>query len=359
MSSYHALSSHGLKKQAANPFYSAGRHLLTRGFWPTLERAGARLASGGGRYAHLGGKVEAGARRIGKVAPWLEGYGMVGMAAPIFGHELPGSEFALAVGDPFYSGVYAVPELIRTGRLSSGKYDQAIEQDAKEGARLAGSQWMDTINYDPRAAYDTNAYLGVLRTGGVDTESAGKYLTPGQIHQPSTYHKIFNSITDSNANLIPEVQQRIYNTLNKSASIWGGVKKIAPMLLPAAVLGGGAYNTYDAITSDKPYDVEAVKQEGADAAQAAIRRSIDSMSPYQRMMVRLDPSLAVQEMEKKLPGTVGMWEQMSGSPYQPGVLSGMRSAFGALSNGIRDTWNSRGVPKFYSTDAYGNQIYLK
>jgi hypothetical protein len=122
---------------------------------------------------------------------------------------------------------------------------------------------------------------------------------------------------------------------------WGG------RTLNAGMLGLAAYDTADAVGSETPYDQTAVQQEGYDGAQAAIRHQLSNLTPFQQHMARLDPSLAVNALEGRLPGSVAAWEQANGMSYQPGFLSGIQNA-----------WTGRGNPTYYSYDAGGNEHYL-
>ena len=117
--------------------------------------------------------------------------------------------------------------------------------------------------------------------------------------------------------------------------------------LTGGMVGMGLLDGVHAMTDDKPYDPTAVQQEGYNGGQAAIRDRMAHMTPFERRMAQMDPSLAVQGLENALPGTVSAWEQNNGQQYHPGILGGIAQA-----------WNGRGTPNYYSTDANGMPHYL-
>jgi hypothetical protein len=399
MGAYHALAT-PLHKQAALPLGAIGRSLMSRGLWGTAARGGQKLAQGGGRYAALGGHLATGASAMRKASPYLAGYGIAGMVADPLGYNLPGSSLAFNVGAPGWGALITAPSLIRSGRLATGNYNDDIERDARSGAQLAGRGWIQATQQHAPSAYDPGEYVRFLQANGIDTESAGRYLGGQRPQQPGMWRRIGNAFENPTGNVVPEVQQRIYDNMFKGASyteknaFWGqaarlagrtawqalrgqgknvasagwgatkanlratapgqflarhpGVGKWGGRALTTGMIGLSAVDGYDAITSDKPYDEVAVQQEGYDGAQAAIRDRLSKMTPFQRRMAQFDPSLSVHALEQQMPGTIASWEQASGSPYQPGILGGVQQA-----------WQGRGTPSFYSFDGAGNPQYIQ
>ena len=410
MSHYHALST-PMEKEAMPLLRAAGKSLLSKGFWRTAARGGEKLSQSGNRFAHLGGGIQTGANAMRKASPFLTGYGIAGMAASPFGYDLPGSSLAFNLGAPGWGALTVAPNAIRSARLATGGYNDAIKQDAQRGAQQAGTDWITATQSDGRNAYDTNTYRQVLP----------EYLGGTPVQRPSWWHRLGNAFENPTGNVMPEVQQGIYDQLHKGAAMekeamaaakaawklsraigsnaarghglasgpmgaqfgnfgrsalsagkagwqagtpsmflrahpnvgkWGG------RALTTGFVGLSAVDGYDAVTSDKPYDEQQVMQEGYDGGLSGIRQGLDGMTPFQRRMVQFDPSLAVQRMDGQLPGTIANWEQQNGQAYQPGVL-GTLSQFGQTVGGaVSGAWNGRGTPGFYSYDGAGNTHYL-
>lgn len=409
MGAYHDLAN-PLRKEAALPIAAIGRSLMRRGLWNSVARGGEMLANKGGRYATAGGLLSSGAKGVGKVAPYLTGYGIAGMVADPLGYNLPGSNLAFNIGAPGWGAVATAPSLVRTGRLATGKYDDSIEQDAMAGARIGGSQWIEATRQHAPSAYDSDAYVRFLQQNGIDTSAADRYLGPGRIQPQGMWRRVGNVFENPTGNVVPEVRQRIYDSMFKGAAyteleksafiptalrlgskayrgfraagagrIQSGLRSLrvgtgltrpqaqnigkwGGRTLTAGMLGMAAMDGYDAVTSDKPYDELAIQQEGYDGAQAAIRDRLSKMSPFQRRMAQLDPSLAVNALEQQLPGSVAEWERAKGQSYTPGLMGGLQQLWNTyqpvVSGGIRNAWDSRGTPNFYSTDAAGNNHYL-
>jgi hypothetical protein len=209
-------------------------------------------------------------------------------------------------------------------------------------------------NYGP-AAYDPDAYMEYLRGAGIATSGYSKYLSAERPKNPNWWHQLENAFSDANGNVLPEVQGRIYDNLHKNASLatlaqsnglkWA--KKGLGALWHTGMYALPAYGIYSALTADKPYDEELVRQEGYAGAQAGIQKRLSTLSPFERQMLRLDPSLATSGLESAIPGATAQWEKNTGQKYSPGFLGG-----------VLEAWNKRGTPSFYSTDATGRSVYL-
>ncbi len=396
MSFYHALAN-PLQKEAALPLRAIGRSLWNRGLWGTAARGGEVLAARGGRFQGLGNAIQSGGNAMKDVSPYLAAYGAAGMVGQPLGYDLPGSSLAFNVGAPGWGALMTAPNAIRSARLSTGKYNDAIKADAERGASRAAQDWITATQHDGQTAYDPAAYVRFLQENGFDTEAAGKYFGEDPVRRPGMWKRLGNVFENPTGNVLPEVREQIHGRITKQASFdwmekaamalaargaWaaargagtgvlrssaraGGAawKASAPgrfmtrhpnvgkwggRTLNAGMLGLSAYDTADAVGSDTPYDPNAVAQEGYDGMQAAIRSRLAAMTPFERQMVQFDPSLAVNAMGTQMPGAVSAWEQANGMPYQRGFLGDMQNA-----------WQSRGTPTFYSTDATGAPQYLK
>ena len=409
MSFYHALAD-PLTKESMQIVKTVGRSLLNRGAWGTVGRVGEKLADKGGRVGSFGKGLATASRGMDKASPWLLGYGTAGMVGDVSGkYELPGSSLAFNIATPFLGAAMSAGPLIQSMRLAGGKYDAGIKEDAQQGARQAGTDWITATQRNGRAAYDPAAYQRLLQESGVDTTAADRYLNREPVHRPSWWRRIGNAFENPTGNVLPEVQQGIYDQLYKGASIemekaaWaqalklgqrafarsrsagGGVigsgwralgttrsatppakwlrahpnaGKYTNLGINTALMGLGGYGAYDALTSDKPYDEQAVMQEGYDGAQAGIRKGLAGMTPFERSMARMDPSLAIMRMDGQLPGSIANWEQQTGQAYQPGFMGSLSQIGKAIGGSVGGAWNNRGTPGFYSYDSAGNTNYL-
>ena len=231
MSSYHALSD-PITKEAMPLLKTVGRSLLNRGTWGTAAHAGAKLALKGGRMGQAGGYLATGAGAMQKASPLMLGYGLAGMAGDVSGKfELPGSSLALAAATPFWGALSAAPGAIRSGRLATGGYDDAIKQDAQRGAQQAGTDWITATQADGRNAYDPTAYRQFLQANSIDTTGADRYLSGGPAERPNWWHRLGNAFDNPTGNVMPEVQRGIYAQMRKGAS--GGELEKAAMAAAA------------------------------------------------------------------------------------------------------------------------------
>jgi hypothetical protein len=424
MSFYHTLAD-PLTKESMQIAKTVGRSLLNRGTWGTVGRVGEKLADKGGRVGSFGKGLTTTATGIGKASPWLLGYGMTGLYGDLTGKfDLPGSNLAFNLSTPMIGAAMSAGPLIQSMRLSGGKYDARIKEDAQQGARQAGSDWITATQRNGQAAYDPAAYQRLLQENNVDTSAADRYLNREPVQRPSWWRRFGNAFENPTGNVLPEVQQGIYDQLNKGASVemekeammaaargaWrlsrgvgqevargsgfakgplggelgnflrsgrragmAGLRASAPANwmrahpnagkyaergLNTAFIGLGGWGAYDALTSDKPYDEQAVMQEGYDGAQAGIRKGLAGMTAFERSMARMDPSLAVSRMEGKLPGSIANWERQNGQAYQPGFMGSLSQIGQAIGGSVGGAWNNRGTPGFYSYDSAGNTNYL-
>lgn len=409
MSYYHALAD-PLTKESMQLAKTLGRSLLNRGTWGTVGRVGEKLADKGGRMGVFGRGLSATSRGIGKASPWLLGYGLTGMYGDLTGkYDLPGSNLAFNISTPVLGAAFSAGPLIQSMRLSGGKYDARIKEDAQRGAQQAGTDWITATQRNGQAAYDPAAYQRLLQENNVDTSAADRYLNGDPVKRPNWWRRFGNAFENPMGNVLPEVQQGIHDQMRKGASAemekeaWakalklgqrafarsrsagGGVigsgwralgtaRSAAPPSkwlrahpnvgkytghgVNAAFLGLGGYGAYDALTSEKPYDEQAVMQEGYDGGQAGIRKRLAGMTPFERRMAQMDPSLAVLRMDGKIPGAIANWEQQNGQAYQPGVMGSLSRIGKSIGGAATGAWNDRGKPEFYSYNSAGSADYL-
>lgn len=411
MSFYHELAD-PLTKEAMPLLKTVGRSLLNRGAWGTAARAGEKLVERGGRLGQAGGYLATGAGAMQKASPYLLGYGLTGLVGQVSGKfDLPGSSLAFNAAAPGWGALTAAAPAIQSARLATGKYNDQIKADAQRGATQAGTDWITATQRNGQTAYDPAAYTRMLQENGFDTEAADRYLDGGPAQQPGWYRRLGNVFENPMGNVMPEVQRGIYDQLHKGASemekeamaaaakaAWklsrsvgaaapefanfarsglragkAGWQASAPSMymranpwaaklpgraLNTAFIGSSLYGIGDAATSEKPYDEAQVIQAGYDGGQAGIRQGVAGMTPFQRQMVKWDPSLAVQRMEGQLPGAIAGWEQQNSQAYQPGFLGAMSQFGQSIGGAASAAWNVRGTPEFYNYDGEGAAKYL-
>ena len=124
--------------------------------------------------------------------------------------------------------------------------------------------------------------------------------------------------------------------------------------LGGATVYGGAKKMFGT-----PYDPEQVGQETASAAQAAIQKRMNSLSPMERFAVNMDPTLAVGFLEKEMPGSIAKWEQATGQRYNPGFLAALHDKANGPTKGKMYEFDAQGNKRFYpgqGVDAQGNKL---
>lgn len=273
--------------------------------------------------------------------------GVGGMAAGV-----PGAEHLLnlSMGPLSAVGAYA-PNVIRSSRLATGKYNNAIEQDARSGADQAGVDFLEMIHKDPSRAAKTTGYADYMEEAGLPLNgAAARYDTPYKPH--SIWKRTNDALLDPQELINERIHQGVASSMNKGASSIGGIiKGVGKSILPALGLGFGAKSIYDsgkAITEDKPYDVAAVQEQGYAAAQNAINKKFQEQPAWQRKLLQLDPSLATFAMAEHSPGAVAKFKAMYGpGGYSQGLLGSVQQA-----------WAKGGKPTYYQIDNNGRRNYV-
>ena len=333
-----------LQKQAA----AVGllKNLVRSGVWKTVGTAAAKHVAKPGVGGSAARALQGTANVLGgKVGTALGAYGMAGMVSPLAGVNLPGSSLLMNVAMPGWGAAFTAPSLISSARLNSDATKKKIADDAQAGARNAASDFISLTSYDPRTASDANQYRKLLQQNGVDSKAADEYLKGTRAKPMSRWETLGNLFENPDGLVGHEVRKQVQDALHKQAGIGSVLGKALPWIGGLGSAGAIGH----ALLSDKPYDAEAVKQEGYAGAQAGIQKRLGEMNALERMAVKLDPTLAIQGLDKKLPGSIKAWEQRSGMKHRPGMLSS-----------VANYWNSGGgEPEFYQYDASGNRHYLK
>ena len=335
-------------KQAA--LGAALKGLLRSGVWKTVGNATAgKLANKGLSGVAARGLNNTSKFMGGRGGNALQAYGMAGLVSPLAGVELPGSSLALGLSTPGWGAAMSAAPLITSARLNSAEMQRKIEDDAQQGARNAASDFISAAAHDPRSAHDAARYRGLLEQNGVNFAGADEYEKGTRVRPMSAWSTLGGVFENPDKLIANKVQQRVQGFIDKEANILSSTMRTAGKVLPwvfgASTLAGAGH----AMLADKPYDADAVQQEGYSGAQVAIQRKLKGMNSLERMAVKLDPTLAIRGLEQKLPGSVKNWEAKTGQAYRPGLLSS-----------VADYWNSGGgEQKFYQYDASGNRHYLK
>jgi hypothetical protein len=330
------------------------KSLYSHGAWKTLGQVAERGVSRPGAL----GTVARGTKGVadamnGKLGLGLGLYGATSMFTPLTGVSLPGSDLAFNLGMPIIGGMDTAANLITASRANTPAMREKIRQDALAGARGAGADFISVANARPDVLQGAGQYASFLNSQGVKVPDF-KSFAPSVEEKPSGW-KLFREAASEPEKLIEhQVKREAANQIDKSAGLTHFAKNLFPRIggvlhhvMTPLIVGGSVYGLSKSILSDKPYDEQAVRQIGYDAAQANIQKKLGEMNPLERLAVKFDPSLAVRKIEKALPGTIKGWEANTGTRFQPGLLS---STVDALTPG--------GQTRFYSMDAAGNQNFV-
>ena len=336
---------------AGGMLWKGVKSLYNNGVWGTASKLAERGVAQKGAVGSLARGTKSVADHMnGPIGTGLGLYGMAGMTAPLTGIDLPGSSLAMNVGMPGIGAAYTAGSLINTARLGSKKNQLAIRRDAEEGARSAGADFISGVDMDPGVTQGAGQYRKFMTDHGVDFKGADTYRDNAYA-RPMGKWKMLQSAFENPQDIVNHrVRSAIQDQLSKHAGIGSVLGKVwngAGHVMKPLMVGGAAVGLGDAILSDKPYDAEAVQAEGRSGAQAGIQKRLDAMTPMERFGARLDPSLAAQAAEKRIPGSIAAWEKQTGQKFQPGLIASTMEA-----------WRTGGKPKFYSTDAAGNRRYI-
>ena len=343
--------------------------LVNNGVWKTLgskSNAALDAAQMAGRQAPALARAGSAASRVmgGKVGKGLMGYGLAGMGGDISGkYDLPGSQLAFNTVMPGFGALFSAPGLITAARMSSQKNKDLLRDDLFEGARAAGGDLISMTNADHRFATSPGLYSQYMRQQGMG-DMADQYAS-GNYKPLSTWGKLKSLFTDSQDLINDRIDHKIHQAISgppkppwmrKSgsavekkayASVIGRGLKSLGKALPWAGGAVGVGMVGHSALREKPYDVDQVQGRGYAGAQAKMQSKLDNMSAFERLAVRLDPSLLAGRIESSLPGTIGQWEANTGNKHRPGWLSNFTN-----SNG------KPGAGKYYQVDANGRRHYV-
>ncbi len=319
----------------------AVKHLWNKGVWSGV----GSLAS---RFTGRAGVAGAAARGTSSVAnvmanPRTQMAGLALIPASMAG--VPGADALSNVMMPGWAAAQAAAPAITSARLATGKYNNAIKADATKGSQVAVNDFLNVAQRAPESFSRPGQYKDLLQQYGLNIDNiAGKGAAP-----LTKWQQRLLPLTDPQTLVNQKVRDGI-NRISKQAgigSVAGAALRGVSKALPLAMGGTMAYGAGKAMFEEKPYDSVAVQQEGYDATQGKINKSVDAMNPFERLAVRADPTLAFGKAEQALPGTIKRWEQESGQKYTPGWLESTRQA-----------WTTGGTPNFYTYDISGNRNYL-
>lgn len=319
-----------------NPTWGAIKKISDLSAWRILERAAEkRVASGGGKgwqALHGTSKVMAG--------PTGMGLGLYGMAGTMTPGGLPGDQILGFAGMPGWTSAAAAPGAIKSWRMSRDDNQAALKRDVEEGARRAGDDFITMTKTRP----------DIFAAPGGFAEASRQYGLWGGDRPAARKHGVKDFLFNHDQAMADEVRQRVEAfTKRAGAGVLGkimaaGGNAMRLMMVPA--VGASAYAIGDAALSDKPYDPDMAMREGYMGAQQAVANKLDSLSGAKRLALKVDPSLAVGELERFAPGSVKRWEQATGVSHQPGWISAMM-----------ENWRKGGRQSFFTYDAAGNRHY--
>lgn len=277
----------------------------------------------------------------------LSAYGLTGLGAGVMGYNLPGSELAMNIGTPGLGLLHAAPNLITAARANTAGNKLRLQDDVLSGARQAGSDAIALGEADPRFLTNAKLMADYIKQRDPHTSAMIDRYSKGGYKPLSNWQKATSLISDSQALIDDKIDKRIYTSMYKSAKWFQTAKNVASNVLPwlsvTAGIGGIGY----AALRDKPYDEQSAQTKGYAGAQAKIQQELGKLSEFERLSLRLDPTLFADKIEKTMPGTIKEWEGRRGAKLQPGLLSS-----------IKKSWETGDTPKFYQYDINNNRHYL-
>lgn len=346
-----------MEKSAVGGVLKGFGSLVRNGVWKTV----ANKSKAGGGWNRLSrvfhnpnvGKAGEHGWLAGKSTPLSKGlqtYGWAGMAAPLTGVDLPGSHLAFNATMPGLGALMSAPGPISALRMRSQKNKDKLQEDLSVGARQAGGDLMSLTRADPRFAHTPGLYQQFMKQEGSPEilDHASRY-TSGRYQPLSKWNYLQSLFTDSQDIINDRVDQKIHGMMGKSGklgaakAVWGGLKKAWPWTFPAIGAGVAGH----ALLRDKPYNVQAAQERGYAGAQSTMQTRLNSLSPFERMALRFDPSILGGQLENRMPGTIGQWEQTTGNRHQPGWLSK-----------TIDSWKGGGKSNYYQYDDAGKRHYV-
>lgn len=344
-----------LTKEAGKLDLLKGLHNMVRhGVWKTVAKNTAETSLPG-RVSRLFFNPAAGeAGKSTLLAKGLAGYGFAGMAEPLTGVDLPGSDLAFNTTMPVLGALFAAPGMITTGRMMSRENQNKLKEDAMSGARTAAGDLITLTQMDPRFATEKGRYSQYLRQYQPELMDMADNYRTGSYKAPTGWHTARMAVNDPQSLINNRVDRHMFDylrggmtksqSLRKQANAFTkGFGHVFPWLFPTAAVGMIGH----AALADKPYDVEQATARGYAGAQVKLQEELDKMNTLQRFGVSMDPSLLARKLDEKLPGTLNQWQQSTGQAFRPGWIAR-----------IADRWNKGGETKFYEYDAAGRRHYI-
>jgi hypothetical protein len=301
----------------------------------------------------------------------------------------PALNLGLAALTPGWTALDKIPNAIGNMRMGGEEMQEKLKADAQVGKDRAISDFI-TLSTQGQRMFEPNTYLDAVDQGYGSPQATARarevYADQKAPRQFSTFEKLWKPTEE----LVQRgIEQKAYE-LGKEASkaklgtrAFGWLKNLwqakpkPPTTLPAVpppavtppvvptgpmtawdktkILGGatlgatlGGATLYGGAKKifGTPYDPAQVAEEANAAAQAAVQKRMNNLSPMERFAVRMDPTLAVGFMEKEMPGSIAKWERETGQRYNPGFLAALHD---------KATGPTRG--KMYEFDAQGNKRF--
>jgi len=328
------------------------KSLWNSGAWKTLGKVTEKGIAHGGNVGKISQMAQPVAKAMsGRAGHVLGAYGLAGMAAPAFGVNLPGSHLAMNLGMPVLGAMNSASSAITAGRANTTAGRKAIQGDVETGASQAAQDFISGLHINPGVAGDADAYRNFSEQIGRGMTGADKYTSQG--YKPITGFSAVQNLFEDPDKLIKnrirqDIQARMPELLKGAGlgAAFGKVMKPFGHALTGLTVGGATLGLGNAVLGKTPHNVEDAQNEGYSAAQAAIQNRLRNMSSFERMAVKMDPTLAVNGIAQKFPAAFKAWEAKHG-PLQRGMLASTVNAF-----------QNPSAAKFYSTDAGGNKNFI-
>ena len=334
------------KRAGAGGLLTAGAKSLWRsGAWKTLGKMTEKGITHGGNIGRMSQLTQPVANAMsGRLGHTLTAYGLAGMAAPVFGVDLPGSHLALNLGMPIIGAMNSGASAITAARANSEKGRAAIQQDVQTGAGQAAQDFISGLHVNPGVASDADVYRNFSEQIGRGMTGADKYTNSG--YKPSGVFSTVKNLFEDPDELIKNrtrhyIQQRMPELLKGA-----GIGRLMGRAMTGLTVGGATLGLGSSIFGKNTHNAEDMQNEGYSATQAAIQNRLKNMTSLERMAVKMDPTLAANGVAQKFPEAFKAWEAKYG-PLQRGMIASTVNAF-----------RNPGPAKFYSTDAGGNKNFV-
>jgi hypothetical protein len=353
-----------LLKAIAKPFMSMGAKALRTGdelfhdVRALRQAPGATALSTPSRASQFASRLEQGVKDTDAWAATLnrpQRWGLAGAQSVAAAAPMVGTALLPAYMTPIWSGASAVGENIGQGanwmfrpenaraQMHTGAQDAMIDTyDMLQGQTSAGRTSVIDQFHAGSMAPQFNQMRRDMSGGGNPTMMADYLQRRAQSvmdsQKSSSLVKAANLVKLSiNLRALWQGAKALGHGTPTSAgglaSKWGWRAAKGTALASTVPLGIGAIQGWTGADG-------AAQQAGGDIAVNEFQKNLQGRNGFERWALGKDPSLMMNEVDRRLPGVRQRYTDRNGFAFQPGILSNMQSA-----------WNN---PSFVSSDSTGS-----